>query len=55
MEPNDDHFDQVFPKGPWKSDDEALTEIAAYARNPSTGGPGGAWGAQLGFQAGISS
>jgi len=51
MEAKDDHFDPAFPKGPWKSDDEALTEIAAYARNPNTGG--GAWGAR--FQAGISS
>ena len=49
MEAKDDHFDPAFPKGPWKSDDEALTEIAAYARNPNTGG--GAWGAR--FQAGM--
>ena len=37
MKAIDDNFDPAFRKGPWKSDDKALTEIAAYARNSNTG------------------
>jgi len=42
-------LDPAFPRGPWRSDDEALSEIREFARNIELGG--GAWGAR--FQSGM--
>ena len=47
METSSDLFDSEFPTARWRTSEDALVEISAYAKNPYTGG--GAWGAQ--FQA----
>ena len=49
MQPSSDLFYSEFPTGPWRTSEDALAEISAYAKNPFTGR--GAWGAR--FQSGI--